>query len=314
MKNKEEARNRVSTIGMVLLIVCLCLLSAFLGFRAGKDNAGAAADTPGDGSMEASGRMLTMSAVNAPEKYGFFTPEELNGNLADTMFYKEVTDVKILIGTEWMALPDAIREGKITSAEMFYRARTDAANGFCTEKANSYNGLSTFVFSYPGELDLFFSYDVYETPDGGQHLIDDLWVGRVNTMDTYSNRGKLDPETGLRLDREDWGLSFRVREATPTGMTLEVTQSGGQQVGELTVEAFYVSDAGGSYVETVESEMVISRDGTTELTLDWSNDLGTLPAGEYVLELTIWDIYNECHPLIVKYNDYQEYEVPFTVS
>ena len=327
---KDEQRNQKSIFRILLTagVICLCLISVYVGFSFGKKNAGITLETIGtqdpligNGTAEADEsieqtepkRMLIMCAVNTLGKYAHYDPEELNGNLSDTLYYKEVENVRILIDSEWMELTDAIREGKVTSAEMFYWARTDAANGFCTEKPNSYNGLSNFVFTYPGEIDLFFSYDVYETPDGRQHLIDDLWVGRANTMDTYSNRGKIDAETGLRLDREDWGLSFRVGEVTPTGMTLVVIQSCGQQAGELTVEACYVSDAGGNYVDTEESGMVISRDSSTELTLDWAETGGALSAGDYVLQLQVWDIYDQCHPLIVKYNEFQEYDIPFTV-
>lgn len=327
MKDGQQGKNTTFAILLTAGAICVCVISVCFGFALGKNGFGLAVETAGTqeaaagtGETEESTReaepqrMLWVSGVNAPESFSSFDPEELGGNLADTLYYKEVEDVKIRIGTEWMDFPEAIREGKVTSAELFYQARTDARNGFCQEKANSNHGLSAFVYTYPGELDLFFSYDVYETPDGQQHLVDDVWVGRANTMDHYTNRGKLDRETGLRLDREDWGLSFRVIEATPNGMTLEVIQSGGQQVGDLTVEACFLPDAAGGYVETAQSGMSISRNGATELTLDWSETRGALPAGDYILELQIWDIYDQCHPLIVKYNEFQEYAVSFTVS
>lgn len=132
MKDGQQGKNTTFAILLTAGAICVCVISVCFGFALGKNGFGLAVETAGTqeaaagtGETEESTReaepqrMLWVSGVNAPESFSSFDPEELGGNLADTLYYKEVEDVKIRIGTEWMDFPEAIREGKVTSAELF---------------------------------------------------------------------------------------------------------------------------------------------------------------------------------------------------
>ena len=241
-------------------------------------------------------------------------PEKTGGNFERDIRYEDVTDVRIEIDGERMKLEDALAGGMLSEEEIFCFARLDAKNGFCQEKYESRNGLTHFTYHYP-EFDLRILYDVYETPDGQQHLISDLAIYRPGTtngayVDFY------DDETGHRLDREDWGIELELMEVSATGMTICCKQSGGQQIGELEVEGYHLADADG-FIETLDASahipnlgVMLQMDGETLLTMDWTDVYGELPSGEYLVGIHVYDKFAESqvHPLMTDYHDWQVYD------
>ena len=60
----------------------------------------------------------------------------------------------------------------------------------------------------------------------------------------------------------------------------------------------------------------IEMNGSSTITIDWTNIYGELGSGEYDLTLLIRDNFNKnmVHPLIVDYHDLQMYDLPLTIS
>lgn len=256
---------------------------------------------------------------------------ELNGNLSDGLTYLGVSDVTIELSGETMSLEQAIRDGRISVAEILAYARLDSKNGFCEETYTSKNGLTSFLYCYP-DFDVHIIYDVYETPDGQQHLIEDLSIystGSHQNMHHYFVDE--DSPYGYFIDREDWGLDFDAEEATSTGLTINCTQSGGQQIGELEVDYNYrlysVAEDQTAPVpglqgtvnytpETLPSPIAkIRKDATTRFTIDWTEEYGALESGTYRINLSVKDIFSEAqvHPLMKNYYDSQSYWIEFTI-
>lgn len=249
-----------------------------------------------------------------------FLPSDLNGNFTEGLTYSGVTDVTINISNESIKLEDALCNHLITESEIFFFARQDALNGFCTESFESTYGLTNFIFSYP-EYVLRIIYDVYETPDGQQHLISELTIYPPDTQPVVSKIFTLNGSI-IRYDQENWGVTFEIKEATPTSITIIVNQTSGQQIGQLYIDSYnLISDdlalsrLDGSK-QSIEVDIPIVMEGTTELILDWSKTFGSLSAGSYYLELNIQDIFDETqiHPLMVDYYDYWSYLIAFDVT
>ena len=238
--------------------------------------------------------------------------------------YSGLTDVLIEIGGEQRKLEDALRDGAITEEEIFCYARMDASAGFCEERCVSRHGLSHFTYHYP-ECSLRIIYDIYETPDGKQHLISDLFLYPPDThnMGPYTNffyKG-----TNQRLDREDWGLTLEVTEVQATGATVTCTQSGGQQIGQLDISAFMIGSAeSGEWLllptldfsgEMPGCDQAVRMEGSFRFRLDWSEAYGELPSGEYDIVFLVHDRFDETqvHPLMEDYTDSQTYELHILV-
>lgn len=229
-----------------------------------------------------------------------------------------------LEGVVW-DLEEAIWDGAITVEEIFYYAALDAKNGFCTESYTSRNGLASFRYAYP-ELDVELVHDVYETPDGEQHRICDVKVLRSGLELPMT---RTDPQTWMPIDREDWGLSFQVEEATPTGLSLRCTQAGGQQLGTLVADCFrlYQRTSGqsewsvppaldGSEAQVVSlSQAQLPSDGTAILQLEWEEAYGALPSGEYRIALHLLDLYDKTQvpELMLNFYDRQTYYIEFAI-
>ena len=252
-----------------------------------------------------------------------FMPEELNNKLSYPLFYNGLKEVTIEINGKNKLLENAIRYGNISFDDICYLAKLDAKNGECTETYVSSNGLTKFLYSYP-EFDLKIVNDVYETPDGQQHLIQDIAL--------YSPGGETpriytDPQTYAILDREDWGITFEVVEATSTSIKIQYSQSGGQQIGELVPDLYYIIDDAYSLqllpgVEPVYDyciklpETALTSNGSGTIEIDWTNIYGPLESGNYTLSMQLKDIYedNAVHPLMKNYWDEQNYTIEFTVN
>lgn len=184
-------------------------------------------------------RRLQIS-VTVDENAGFTTisSEQLDGAYPDDIIYDNVTNVCILVDGEEKPLEDAVREGDISVYEMVAYAQLDAQAGICQEKANSKNGLAYFTYRYP-EYDLMTAHDIYETPDGKEHLIRFFGVLKTGTKLTMVYPDETSPYRYM-IDREDWGIDFQVKSVTPTGITLSCKQSGGQQLGELAIMDYVI--------------------------------------------------------------------------
>lgn len=312
-------------------ILCL-LLAVFLICGCAQQSEFSSASTENPVTEPSAVQRLRINAVSDSEACELIPASELGRNLYDGITYIGVADVKIEIDGETIALESAIRDGKTTTAELLAYARLDAQNGFCQEDYTSQNGLTCFLYSYP-DFDVHIIYDVYETPDGQQHLIEDLSVyssGRHANINHYFVDD--DSEYGTFIDWEDWGIQFEVENVTPTVLTLNCIQSGGQQIGELQVDYYYniysvengqtavLPSLQGSGTYTQENLpppiAKIMQDGTTQFTIDWTDIYGELESGKYRIRLTVDDIFDESqvHPLMQDFYSRQGYWIEFSIS
>lgn len=267
-------------------------------------------------------RRLTISAVTDDEAGFTLIPKEaLNGNFNENIAYLDLTDVTVEITGTTYPLADAIRDGLITVEEIFAYARLDARNGICSELYESKNGLTIFTYRYP-EFDLSLTYDVYETPDGEQHLINNLQLYKVgsNVSHTY-----IDDETGKIIDHEDWGLTFDAVDATPTTLTVDCTQSGGQHIGELVLDFYTLFNVNTNdpigHLEHIKStdqyqpKITIEQNTTSQFTIDWTDTHAPLPSGEYYIWLHVKDVFepSQVHPLMKDFYSEQYFTVTFEI-
>lgn len=301
------------TITVILLLLCALSLGATV--FAADDDTGIKATPP----EKLAGRNLKISVLN----YTFDGGETIalnGGNYASVTLYN-LADVTIDLGGETVALRDALEKNKISGDELVALARLDAAQGVCNETAKSKNGLTEFTYHYP-EFSLHYVYDVYETPDGKQHLIKDLSLYGAKNTPVYAYTFDAD---GQPIDYEDWGLEFRISEVNSKGMRLTCSQSGGQQLGTLSLELALLSKAGTGQYETIDSIIPkgetaaaseINMGGVTELSFDFEKIYGALPAGDYELTLQVADRYdkNALSALTRKYHDTQWYSIAFTIK
>ena len=318
MKNRSLAR--------ILFIFVLALLGLFvtlrIGYNIGSNNSQTSSQ---ESTTITTAQTLNMKVCVDSEALSSFHSEETGGNFPYGVKYHRTNDVTIDLNGVNMKLEDALHDNLITEEDIFYYARKDAKNGFCEQTVESNHGVSHFTFAYP-EFNLRLIYDVFEAPDGEQHLISDMsiyipYIDHIGyTLGAYTDFR--DPETGVYLNREDWGLEFEVIEASSTGISLTCTQSGGQQIGALFIdgyepgsEMFIVERLDGNpYVG--EYTLDIQMEGSTEISIDWNDVYGELPGGEYQLNLHIFDKFTEdqVHPLMDDFHDWQVYTVPFTIS
>lgn len=256
------------------------------------------------------------------------------GNYPDVT-YLGMHDVTLDVDGTEMPLEDALQKGKVSVEELVAYARQDAAQGFCQERWKSENGLAVFTYYY-GDFNVRCVYDVYETPANGKKLITDFLIYESRSEPTFS---PVDSETGEALDKEDWGLNFAVTQADSSGVTIACTQSGGQQMGQLncggyllyrknadtqeldTVPTLYDQNPPIAFFTTVEDwdpdpDGFLTMNGKTELSFDFTQIYGVLPAGEYVLALQVVDCYNpsDVPPLMRNYQDAQWYDIAFSIQ
>lgn len=249
-----------------------------------------------------------------------FSSDELNGNFNHGLEYRDISNVTVEIDDAMIPLEEALRGGLISEIDIFSRVRQDAKDGFCSENCESYLGLNHFTYSYP-ECDIRIIYDILETPSGEQHLISQLIVFDPveSLLSTYVNF--YDKQTGEMLTQEDWGLSFQITQVTNSGMTIQCTQSGGMQIGQLKATAYFLTtgdnsgipDSAGGMMPPLEA--ALEMNGCTTLTIEWEDYYGALQSGDYKICISIFDLYDEedVHPLMQDYHDWQNYEISFTV-
>lgn len=295
-----------------MVLAAVLLLSACAGSSISPETSAAPKETPAD-----SGQMLKLSLQKDEENTQQFSAEELGGNFNRGLLYRRVKDVAIEIDSEKIPLETALAQGKITEEALWYYGQQDARNGFCQESWGSRLGLSWVTLDYE-DYTVVMAKDIYETPDGQQHLISAMKVhDPQNGKYTEPIYGSYyDEETWQRIDREDWGLTLEVLEITPDGATVRSTQSGGQQIGTLNVAWLNVysntDDASSTSVADGFERIPLNMDGVTEFTIHWPD---TLDAGEYRLAFEITDVFEpeDVHPLMRNYYDTQVYEVEVSI-
>lgn len=269
---------------------------------------------------------FSVAAANSPGS--IIIPQEELGNNADiSITYVDLTEVNIVWNNENTSLPAAIKTGKLTIPEIFAFARLDAYNGFCQESYHSDRGLTHFCYTYP-ECELRIAYDVYETPNGEQTLINEVSICSITDSvrdigDYYVDKAN---EWGYFLDREDWGLTFEVSNVFPTQITVNYSQHQNQEIGNLTLDDYTLyakaeDDALDIYLARSKRDaegfpIAIQSDGSGTIVIDWTDVAGPLEPGNYYLKLTISDNYDELavHPLMVNYYDKQSYHIQFTIE
>lgn len=305
----------------MIFALALTMLVAFTGCTSQPAGETGEAGTAGE-------RHLKISLQTDPDAEGeFFYGQELGGNFDYDMQYRWVRDVTIDVDGESMPLETALAQGAVHEEDIFYYARQDVREGICEMEFESRQGVSNFYFHYP-EYTLKLVYDVLESPDESQHLISSMMLyarelpGRQGEQKIEPFSKFVDAEVGY-LDLEDWGLTFEVQQVSPTGVTFSVTQTGGQQIGSLTLKYYYLSNLQGSFLPKAEGtdgapfeEIPLEMDGTTTITIDWPDWYGALEPGKYGLELDIYDVFDQesVHPLMRDFHDRQIYTVEMTVG
>ena len=299
---------------------CIVLTAALLLSACAGGNISTEATSTAQELYVDSGQMLKLSVQKDTENTQQFSTDELGGNFNRGLLYRRVRDVTIDIDGEDIPLEAALAQGQITEAALWYYCQQDARNGFCQEEWGSRLGLSWVTFDY-GDYSVVMAKDIYETPDGQQHLISSMKVHDPQNG-KYSEPiygSYYDEETYQRIDREDWGVIFEILEITPESVTVRTTQSGGQQIGVLNITLLniygnidYVASTGGA---DAFERIPLKMDDMTEFTINWSDTYGQLNAGEYRLAFEVTDVYEseDVHPLMRDYYDIQVYEVEISI-
>ena len=301
-----KSRKILSIIGLILAAVLLL----GIGFAIGRNDE---KKTVLVAPTESTAPRLIISAVHADSEYTSEKIQQTNDGTSDLDFCCiGLTDVTIDLGGNVMDLGNALREGKTSLSEISFLAQSDSKSGFCTEGWKSKNGLAEFRYSYP-DFDLWIVDDIYETPDGLQHLIRGITLCQPGSDVAFLHN---------ELDQEDWGIEFSVAEASQTEITLNYTQSGGQVLGQLMTYGYAISRLnpmeGIALLDNapLQEQKPISMNGQGTLCLDIETYFGALPAGQYGMYLYLQDAYNEedVPPLTRNYHDVQCYWIEFTVS
>lgn len=301
-----KSRRILSIIGLILAAVLLL----GIGFAIGRNDE---KKTVLVAPTESTAPRLIISAVHADSEYTSEKIQQTNDGTSDLDFCCiGLTDVTIDLGGNVMDLGNALREGKTSLSEISFLAQSDSQSGFCTEGWKSKNGLAEFRYSYP-DFDLWIVDDIYETPDGLQHLIRGITLCQPGSDVAFLHN---------ELDQEDWGIEFSVAEASQTEITLNYTQSGGQVLGQLMTYGYAISRLnpmeGIALLDNapLQEQKPTSMNGQGTLCLDIETYFGALPAGQYGMYLYLQDAYNEedVPPLTRNYHDVQCYWIEFTVS
>lgn len=250
-----------------------------------------------------------------------FSSEDLGGNFDGFLRYKGL-EVSVTVGGREMPLEDAVRDGAYSVEQLVADVQTDARNGICQEETRTKNGLTEFRYSYPDVFSIDVIHDIYQTPDGQEHLFRSVTIHKndPNYNETHDfTHVMADPQQpNILIDREDWGLTMEATDTSSTGLTLKFTQSGGQQAGTLEVASYWISSTVdgelGYFSPAFDPAVPIPMDSTGSLSLNWQNEL-TLPSGDYFLKVWVNDNYDPeaIHPLIHKFHDQQSYILFVTI-
>lgn len=312
------------------VLICILLISVFFVYKSFSSTSPVAEVSMLEETVERNLRISAVTDKNADFK---IIPIE-QGNYKK-ITYLDVNNVTINIGGTRMRLEDALLKGFVSIDEIIAAARKDAKDGLCGEVAMSKNGLTEFRYYYQ-EFTLRYIYDVYETPDGGEHLITDFLIYGVGSDPQFVH--EVDEEIGTPIDYEDWGLNFEVSQLDSSSITIKCSQSGGQQLGKLNVggvvlfkknpnscelehipslneEGDLAFFAGGENWRPDPNDF-LTMEGTKELSLNFAQLYGKLPAGKYEISMLIVDCYNkeDVHSLMRNFYDRQWYAIEFVIE
>lgn len=319
-----------SVVGKRLCICLVVLAAGLLGYGIGNTQRSESIPQPietvsqiAEETDEISGPALKISVVeDAQAEWGDLLVENAADVFTKVSLRSGIARANLEVNGTVMPLGDALERELITQEEIACFARLDARNGYCVESHETRNGLTHFTYQYP-EFNLRVVYDVYVTPDGGQDLINQIIVFPAHeneALGAYLNFH--DPVTGLRTDLEDWGIIFTVEDVSPTGITVQCQQSGGQQIGQLCVDWYFLLNTEGFLPElenpgySPTCDIPLNMNGQTSFTLDWADIYGELPSGTYQLTLNVKDHFDptNVHPLMQDFHDWQAYDLDFAVS
>lgn len=297
------------------ILVSLLLLTGC----AGQEQSATAPTAPQEETVSApgqEGQRLHLAVV--PEEgslEAFPMPQGTEKTYGD-ITYAGVKDVRVQLSGGEKALAQALSDGDISLGEIFAYAQLDARNGICREKYTSKNGLAQYCYTYP-EYRLYLVHDIYELPNGTAIPVQELRI--CDPSEEEGVTSVYTDEAGSILDVEDWGLTWTVAEVTPTSAKLRCTQQGGQQLGQLAVTTCMVSRQDGSEgPQLFGVDIPLTMGGDSEITLDWTEEVGALAPGQYTLKLGVEDRYDPdaVHPLLLMHNykDIQGYPLDMTVE
>ena len=298
-----KSNKALISVALILAAALLLGIGFGIGCSFGRNSKAAA-------SAETSVAKLQISVIPAEDAY---TGETIRQGSSEVNFSCiGLTDAVIGLDETAIDFESALREGKISLAELSFLAQSDALSGFCTERWESKNGLARFCYSYPA-FDLWIIHDIYETPDGQQHLVQNITLCEPGSDISFVYN---------ELDQEDWGVEFSVVEASPSEITLSYTQSGGQLFGQLMTCGYEISRL--NHMESIahldnaplQAQMPISMNSQGTLVLNIETYFGALPAGQYGMYLYLQDTYSEkdIPPLTRNFHDIQCYWIDFTIS
>lgn len=259
---------------------------------------------------------LNISVTVAPDAgYSKIAADEIAVDFPVDIQINNLSDIQITIDDTTVPLDNALRQELITPEEILAYAQIDARKGNCELKYESRNGLTYCIFTYP-MYDLAIVHDILEAPDGKQHMIHTMNFDMAYRYE-IGDILYLDDTTLKALDREDWGITFEIKEITPSGIAVSCAQSGGQQIGQLQIDDCFIysyekNDLYGFYTP---SNNMIKMNSSSDFEFDWATSLGELPSGTYFVRLLISDIYDESqvHPLMRNFHDTQSYDIEFSI-
>ena len=123
----------------------------------------------------------------------------------------------------------------------------------------------------------------------------------INT-DTQQSEGE---ETGYLQNEQTagkWGITLSVKDASPSGLTLVITQSGGDATGELEYGSDYIIEkyngetwekvpyaVNENNVAFTAEAYIVPTDSIAEIDITWENLYGSLPAGRYRIAKSFTD-------------------------
>lgn len=119
--------------------------------------------------------------------------------------------------------------------------------------------------------------------------------------ESSSGTSSVDGSSSGQTTEDPWGLSLSVKDVTPTGLTLVITQQGGSPTGELQYGSDYTleveQDGAWQKVPDIvdgnyawhDVAYLVTMDGQREETVNWDWLLGPLSPGHYRLSKSFTD-------------------------